>query len=205
MFVFLFCDNNKDSTLVCSRFVNMYCTICSFWSTKVPVRNRKKKTVHTFVLRNWFQVRSHRRGRCPYRRMWNKVSIQNKCVVLFRPGYGNQNYTCFAHVTQGFICLILLLPSSDSSFHCHVAPSAGCTNGHSTDSSYKCRLTAGRDSIGWQGAFSRGRKNSSLANVNRKYNVKLNIYLHMLTSVALAIDKIFYLTCHIEVKMDWTI
>lgn len=43
MFVFLFCDNNKDSTLVCSRFVNIYCTICSFWSTKVPVRNRKKK------------------------------------------------------------------------------------------------------------------------------------------------------------------
>lgn len=38
-----------------------------------------------------------------------------ECVVFFRPGYGNQNYnTCFAHVTQGFICLNLLLPSNGS-------------------------------------------------------------------------------------------
>lgn len=85
-----------------------------------------------------------------------KVSVQNMCVVLFRPGYGSQNYTCFAHVTQGFICLILLLPSSDSSFHCCGAPSAGCTNEHSTEPIHKPRVAVGRDSIVCQGPSAEG-------------------------------------------------
>lgn len=74
-------------------------------------------------------------------------------VVFFWPGYGNQNYnTCFAHVTQGFIiCLILLLPSSDSSFHCHVAPSAGCMSEYSTEF-----VVLAVDSIECQGPSAEG-------------------------------------------------
>lgn len=68
-----------------------------------------------------------------------------KCVLVFRPGHGYQNYLFCTRYPRVYL-LIFLLPSSDSSFHCHVAPSAGCTHdehrGH-----VKPRLAVSRDSI----------------------------------------------------------
>lgn len=63
----------------------------------------------------------------PLQTCFYKVSLQNTCVALSKTGFGNMNYTCFAHATEGFICLFHL-PVTNSSFHCHVAPSAGCMN-----------------------------------------------------------------------------
>lgn len=84
-----------------------------------------------------------------------KVSIQNNCVVVFRPGNGFQNYsTCFAH---GYPRLYLLDPSPPilSFFIAMLHPLLAT-------SPNTCLETRRQ-------AFSRGR-NRSLTNVNRKYN-----------------------------------
>lgn len=145
---------NKDSTLLSSCFVNIYCTICCLWPTKVHVWNRKKNSAY-LCLMLLYLAEVVPVWQMPLQMYLCKVLIQNTWVILFKPGYGNQNYTCFAHVTQGFICLIHL-PVSDSSFHCHVAPSAGCMNEHSTETIYKPGLAVGRDSNVCQGPSADG-------------------------------------------------